>query len=182
MIVAPGLMHMTDALKAALAATGAQILLGPRSGARDSEMAIPVPLPPSIPGLDVTVSFVESLRPDMPVALTGGGHAQLYREALEGGAAVLETTETGAPVVMAEGNLTYVGAWLGPKALRRVIGRACAVAQINTRDLPDGVRIRDCGAERFWFNYNNWPETVGGLTLEPAGVLRQARTGGRRCD
>ena len=51
------------------------------------------------------------------------------------------------------------------------------VAAIDTLDLPDGVRVRDCGAERFWFNYNNWPEQVDGLTLEAAGVRRQIQPG-----
>ena len=175
-IVAPGLMHMDDVLKAALAASNAQVLLGPRSGARDNEMSIPVPLPPNIPGLDVTVSHVESLRPDMPIALAGGGHVHLYREELEGSAAVVEATETGTPVVMATSHLTYIGAWLDPRALRRVIARACALAGVDTLELPDGVRIRDCGAERFWFNYNSRPAVIDGLTLEAAEVLRQPRS------
>jgi len=43
-IAAPGLMHMDDALKGALVAADAQVILGPRSSARTAEMAIPVPL------------------------------------------------------------------------------------------------------------------------------------------
>ena len=177
LILAPGLMYMADELKAALSTTDAQVLLGPRSGARGKEMAIPVPLPPAFPDLDVIVSYVESLRPDMPVALAAGGHLHHYCEILEGSAEVVECIKDGgAAVVMAEGNMTYIGAWLGQTALRRVIGRACVTAGIDTMGLPNGVRIRDCGAERFWFNYTAGPVTVNGLTLEAAGVCRQTRS------
>ncbi|SFR40549.1 beta-galactosidase [Litoreibacter janthinus] len=173
LIVAPGLMHMDDGLKEALTSSEAQVLLGPRSAARDQDMAIPVPLPPNINGLAVTVAQVESLRPDMPVALSGGGYLHLYREVLEGSAETLEQTTDGAPVVVGNGHLSYIGAWLDHDALRRVVSRACEAARIDTLELPDGVRVRDCGSERFWFNYNAEPVSVGGLTLDAAGVLRQ---------
>ncbi|EPX80982.1 beta-galactosidase [Litoreibacter arenae] len=173
-IAAPGLMHMSDDLKAALTQSGTQVLLGPRSGARDADMAIPVPLPPNMPGLDVTVSYVESLRPDMSIALASGGHIQLYRDVLEGSATTVEQTDTGEPVVMTNGAISYVGGWLDQEALRRVIGSACEQAGVPTLDLPDGVRLRDCGAERFWFNYTDQTVTVEGLTIEAAGVVRQA--------
>ena len=55
LILAPGLLHMPDAMKESLARSGAEVILGPRSAARDVNMNIPVPLPPGIPGLDVTV-------------------------------------------------------------------------------------------------------------------------------
>lgn len=177
LILAPGLIYMADGLKAALSASDAQVLLGPRSGARGKEVVIPVPLPPDIPNLDVTVSYVESLRPDMPITLTEGGRLHHYREVLEGSAEVVESIkDSGAAVAMSEGNNTYVGAWLDQTALRRVIGRACAIAGINTMELPDGVRVRDCGTERFWFNYTAGPVVFDGQTLETAGVCRQTRT------
>ncbi|TDT75614.1 beta-galactosidase [Litoreibacter halocynthiae] len=173
LIAAPGLMHMSDGLKAALAATEAQVLLGPRSAARDEDMSIPVPLPPDIAGLDVIVSRVESLRPDMPVALESGGNLHLYREVLEGSAEVLERSVDGLAVVMGTGRLCYIGAWPDQDALRRIIGQECEIAKIATLDLPDGVRVRDCGTERFWFNYNSEAVSVDGLTLDAAGVCRQ---------
>ena len=63
-VFAPGLMHMPDDLKAALNAADAQVVLGPRTAARDAHFSIPNPLPPAFPDLDVTVTLVESLRPD----------------------------------------------------------------------------------------------------------------------
>lgn len=174
LILAPGLMHMDAALKQALADSGAQVVLGPRSGARDAEMTIPVPLPPAIPGLDVTVTHVESLRADMPLPLQAGGAVQRYRDVLEGTATAQEATPDGDSVVVKQENLTYVGGWLDQIAWRRVCQRACQTAGIETLDLPDGVRLRDCGAERFWFNYNAGDVTLNDLTLPAAGVLRQS--------
>lgn len=173
-IAAPGLMHMDRTLKTALAAADAQVLLGPRSGARDNEMSIPVPLPPDIEGLDLTVAYVESLRADMPIDLAGGGRLHHYREQLVGRAEIVESTDGDEAVVVANSHMIYIGAWLDQTALQRVIGQACAKAGIDTLALPDGVRIRDCQDERFWFNYNSEPITINGLTLEPAGVCRRA--------
>ncbi len=173
LVVAPGLMHMPEDLKQALAASKAQVLLGPRTAARDADMQIPVPLPPDLPGTDITVSHVESLRPDMPIALNGGGHVHSYMENLQGSGEVLEQTAAGTAAVMAQGNFTYVGAMLDAQALERVIDRACLAGGIATLKLPDGVRVRNCGTDRFWFNYNSTPATVDGLTLDAADTLRQ---------
>jgi beta-galactosidase len=85
-VAVPGMMHMPDDLKRALAVSGAVVVIGPRSGVRDATMRIPVPLPPDLPGLDVTVSRVETMRADMPLRLANGGAAIGYREVLEGAA------------------------------------------------------------------------------------------------
>lgn len=177
LILAPGLMHMPRALGTALAAGEAQVVLGPRTGARNIDMAIPVPLPPDFPGLDVTVSHVESLRADMPIPLLSGGQVVHYREHLQGDATVVEQTMDGAAVAMCQGNVTYLGAWLDQPAMRRLLARACDQAGITTMTLPDGLRVRDCGGERFWFNYGAEPVTFDGLSLAPAGVLRQTSRG-----
>jgi beta-galactosidase len=63
---------MSPPLLEAIARTEAQVILGPRTGAKTAALSIPVPLPPAIPGLDVTVARVETMRPDMPVAVETG--------------------------------------------------------------------------------------------------------------
>ena len=172
-VAAPGLMHMPDDLKTALATCNAQVLLGPRTGARNQEMAIPVPLPPAMPGLDVTVRHVESLRPDMPLMLSEVGAFTGYREKLEGDAEVIEYTLPGEAAVMRQGRVRYIGGWGDKSALRRIIGRACDDAGLTTLDLPDSLRVRDTATERFWFNYGAEPVEVAGKNLPPAGVWRQ---------
>ncbi|WP_341212829.1 beta-galactosidase [uncultured Limimaricola sp.] len=173
LIVAPGLMHMSEALKQALTGAGAEVLIGPRSAARNADMSIPVPLPPAIPGLDVTVSHVESLRPDCPEPLDQCGAFTLYREALEGTAKVVERTASGTPAVMREGRITYMGGWPDAQVARRIIASLCERAGLDTLVLPEGVRRRDTGAERFWFNHSTESTQVEGLELPPLSVTRQ---------
>lgn len=174
LILAPGMMHMPQDLKAALADSGAEILYGPRSGARDGHFSIPAdPLPPALPGLDMTVSRVESLRPDMPVALEGGGAAHRYLEELEGSATVLFATEQGAPVALRTGRQTYCGGWLDVAGLDRLIAVLAEAAGLALRQMPEGVRTRRTATEEFWFNHRaEAVETEAGL-LPPAGVLRR---------
>jgi len=174
-VAAPGMMHMPDDLKAALSGARAQVLIGPRTGARDIDMTIPTPLPPDMPGLDVTVAYVESLRPDTPVPLTGGGSFAGLREDIEGSADIVETTTDGRPAAMANGSVTYLAGWADQTALRRILRGLCDRARVPTRDLPDSVRIRHTGTEEFWFNYAGVPVTVDDLTLAPASVLRRDR-------
>lgn len=168
-------MHVADDLKIALTASGAQVLIGPRTAARDAEFTLPVPLPPAWPGLDVTVSRLQSLRPDMPVPLTGGGHATRWLEDLEGSAEPVLATADGTAVALRAGTITYMGGWGDAAALDRLVADLCARAALPVLSLPTGVRIRDTGSERFWFNHTAHPVTVAGQTLPPAGVLRQPR-------
>ncbi|NIZ59731.1 beta-galactosidase [Sedimentitalea sp. CY04] len=172
LVLAPGMMHMPEDLKQALSTCDAEVLVGPRTAARDANMAIPVPLPPAFPGLDVTVSRVETMRPDRPVALHSGGAAIGYLEELEGSAEVTLQTTAGAAVAMRTGHVTYMGGWGDDAALDTLIGDLCARASLATLALPEGVRIRDTANERFWFNYNAEPVTSDAGTLPPAGVLR----------
>ncbi|KAJ55334.1 beta-galactosidase [Actibacterium mucosum KCTC 23349] len=174
-VAAPGMMHMPDDLKAALTKSDAQVVLGPRTAARDGDMTIPVPLPPAVPGLDVTVARLESLRVDCPEALSQGGSFIGYREILEGQAERVEVCADGHPAVMQAGNLTYVAGWGDGEAMRRILRRACQNAGVTTMNLPEAVRVRDTGTERFWFNHDTVDHEVAGTILPPAGVLRQPR-------
>ena len=111
----------------------------------------------------------------MPVRLEGGGTVVGYLEVLEGAARVEERSTAGEPVVMATGRTHYLGGWLDETALRRVIARACAAAGIDILSLPEGLRRRNTGAERFWFNYSTEERKVAGRTLPPLSVLRETR-------
>jgi len=174
LILAPGMMHMPEDLKCALQGSGAEVLYGPRTGARDEHFNIPTaPLPPAVPGLDVTVSRVESLRPDMPVALSGGGAGILYLEALEGGAEVVLQSQTGAAVALRSGRQTYCGGWLDADGLDRLVAVLGEAAGLTLRKMPKGVRTRRTATEEFWFNHRaEAVETEVGL-LPAAGVLRR---------
>ena len=172
-IFAPGLMILPDDLKAALPASDAQVVLGPRAGARSRDMAIPEALPPDLPGIDLTVTRVESMRPDMPVALSGGGAVIGYLDEVEGAGEPVLETETGQPVALAFGGLTYLAGWLDGAGFDRLVAWTAARAGLATQPMPEGVRIRDTETERFWFNYTAETVKTDAGDLPPAGVLRQ---------
>ena len=171
LVLAPGMMHMPGDLKAALNAATSHVIIGPRSAARDANFNIPTPLPPAWPGSDLAVSRVQSMRPDMPIALETVGSIQGYFEQLEGGGAAVMRTEDGAPVAVLCGDrVTYMAAW-GDDTAHMALIRAL-VPDLPTVHMPDGVRRRETGAETFWFNYSAAPGEVEGHRLDAAGVLR----------
>ena len=174
-VAAPGMMHVENKLKVALSDCSAQVLVGPRTAARDGDMAIPTPLPPNFPGLDVKVARVESLRPDMPITLEGGGQIQDYREVLEGNAQEILRTEDQTAVAVASGNLTYIGAILDQQGWRSLLRVCCKKADLPVVDLPSSVRIRETSTERFWFNFDTKPHLVEGLALPPTSVTRHEK-------
>jgi beta-galactosidase len=145
-------------------------LVGPRSNSRTPEFAIPLPLPPNLPGLDCTVARVESLPPDAEVPLAAGGALRHWRERLEGSASVLDRSTDGAPVVMAAGGLRYLGGWPDPQALDRWLREACSEAGVAIEPMPESLRCRDAGGRRFFFNYGPDAVSHAGVTLQPAGV------------
>ncbi len=170
LVLAPGAVTLSDPFKAAIAAHDGPVILGPRTNAKTAEMHIPVPLPPAIPGLDVTVSRVESLRPDMPRPVAGGGHVQLWQEELEGHAEVCLRTEAGQALAMRSGQVTYLGGWLDEAAMEGFFATALQDAGIDPVAMPEGLRRRQAGDTRFLINYGADPVRFDGLEVPPAGV------------
>ncbi|MBF9048791.1 beta-galactosidase [Roseobacter sp. HKCCD9010] len=173
MILAPGLEMPPDGLIAALRASEAQVLLGPRFGTKTQGFAILVPLPPAIPDLDIQVARVETLRPDMPVPVDGGGAITLWREDLLGGAEVLDRDANGRPVLVRSGAVHYLGGWPDPDYLARVLTRLAERADVPVLDLPQDIRLRQSGTTQYVFNHGHEPVTFGGEIIPQAGVLRR---------
>ena len=176
-IALPGMMHVPADLADRLAESGAALLCGPRTAARDVNFRIPVPLPPRLPGAEMTVSYVESLRPEAGVKLRGGGKLHSYREHIEAHTKVLIEAEDGGPVVLRSGPWTYVAAVLDDTGWQRVVSTICAEAGVATVEMPEGVRTRATATERFWFNHCDYAQSFRGMTLPPAGVLRETLRG-----
>jgi len=77
LVVVPGLMAWNDTLRQAISAHQGRVVIGPRSGSKTADFAIPAALPPDFPELGVMVEHVETLRPDCLEPLSGGGHFHL---------------------------------------------------------------------------------------------------------
>ena len=173
LVLAPGMMHMPNDLKQALAESESQVILGPRSGARDIHMTIPTPLPPDFPGLDVTVTAVQSLRPDLPMPLSTGGAIICYHENLESSAEVVLSSTEGHKVAVQKNNLLYLGAWLDQEGFLNLFEHCCITAGITTIKMPKGVRRRLTGCEEFWFNYNPQAVETNVGNIMPADFIKK---------
>ena len=70
-------------------------------------------------------------------------------------------------------NITYLGGWLDQEGLRWLFRDICQSAGCPTVDLPDGVRRRQTGRERFWFNFDMEKHHIGDTVLPPISVTRE---------
>ncbi|WP_372571913.1 beta-galactosidase [Ruegeria jejuensis] len=170
LILAPGLAVLPPDLSAALSASGAQVVLGPRSGAITEEYQVPETGRPGVAGLDVHIDLVESLPPDHTRAVSGGGQVIHWQEQLSGTAKVLLRSDAGAPVLMSSGGLSYLGAFPDEALWDRIVEQAAGRAGLAVMRLPEGLRLRDMGAHRFAVNYNAHAVEWNGAQLEPCGV------------
>lgn len=170
LILVPGLMNLSDGLRAALERFQGIALLGPRTNARDREFNIPVPLPPAIPGLDVLVSRVESLPPGVSVDVQGGGAFLKWFEELEGKAPSALSTAGGRPALVGKGRLHYLAGWPDAALWDRILAILAKGVDLSIEALPDGLRVRDTATHRCAFNYATIPQVYRGTTLPPAGV------------
>ncbi|MBI1417535.1 MAG: beta-galactosidase [Limimaricola sp.] len=170
LVLAPGLMRLSDPLRAALAAFKGIALIGPRTGTKTAELSIPVPLGPGLPDCDVTVALAESLPPGAKVKLSDGGRFLHWFEHLEGSATVHMSTKDGRPAIMGNDSLRYIAGWPDDDTFDHIIGYHCDVLDIPTCVLPDGLRVRDTATHRFVFNYAAKAQMWNGTRIPPAGV------------
>ena len=105
--------------------------------------------------------------------LAAGGAFRGYREEVEGTADVVETLADGRAAMMASGRVAYLAGWPDEDAAAQVLRGLCDAAGVAVMELPEGLRVRDSGRERFWFNYGSEAVTFDGRTFEPASVLRE---------
>ncbi|MDP6967517.1 MAG: beta-galactosidase [Gammaproteobacteria bacterium] len=173
LVLAPGLMTMSESLKHNLLHTSATVLLGPRSGAKQEVMRIPQQLPPAIEGVDLTVTHCESLRPDAPIELRKGGLIKIYREHTRADMDIIEQALDGVPVLLQKGSFFYLAAWLDMDGLVPIVEELCLSLDIDLCPMPRGVRRRQTANECFWFNYGSETQTVDGIELVAGAVVRQ---------
>ena len=167
-VVAPGIASLSKPLLAALCTTQTPCLIGPRCNLMTPEMSTALPLGPSLPDLDITVTRIESLPPEASRPVAGGGAVLHWAETLEGTANPVMTSQDGTPVVVGNGPLHYLGGWPDAALWDRVIALICK--DIPLTPLPDGLRLRDTATHRFAFNYAPEPQHWDGRNIPVAGV------------
>ena len=182
-VAIPALLAWTDELRKAIAGFEGYLLVGPRSGSKTENFAIPARLGPDLPEdlLDARIARVDSLPDGIEVAVKGGGATRLWREKTEGGAEVVMEDVEGVPVLLSQGKLFYLTA-SGDKALvQRVVDYLIAEADTPTLTLPAGVRCRVRGDFRIYVNYASSEQrltlapdeagyVLGGANIAAAGV------------
>ena len=174
-IIVLGLMHMDADLLSCLENSDALVIYGPATHSRTETLRISHPLPPNLSNLDVTVARIDTTRGDMPIPLSNGGHALRYREVLEGTAMPILTDQQGGAIAVQNGSSVYLGAYLQDETLIQFYNHLLTETNIETLQLPQGLRKRVTKTEEFWFNYDCETMDTPHGTLEPAGVLRVPR-------
>lgn len=158
LIVAPSLPMVSDEVVQELISSNAQIVFGPRSGSKTSNLQIPDGLAPGrlsdMLGLQVTRT--ESLGPG--VGVPGQIDNELFettiwREFVETELEASYAHDDGTPAALRHRNCTYIPVWPDENLLSRVLQQATALSGIRTFELPDGVRMRRNGDITFVFNY-----------------------------
>ncbi len=185
MVIAPSLPILSAQLVAKLAALPCPVLLGPRTGSKTPDFAIPETLAPgplqSV--LPIRVVRVESLRDGLSIA-GDGFEIRRWIEHIESDIAPEMSASEGAGLVYARGALRYLAAWPDSNLLLRLLGKMAAEGGLPVTPLPADLRIRAAGAHRFAFNYGPDPidlsdiiagadvrtYVVGSNILPPAGV------------
>ena len=161
LVLAPCLPIISDGAEKAFAEANGVVLLGPRTGSKTRNFAIPAGLPPGpLRGLaGYRVIEVSSMRPGVRSAVSGriGGAAERWLEHVEAGADALARFDNGKPALIANGRIHSLVFWPDAKALNDTMALVAAKAGLDTLVLPPTVRLRRRGALTFAFNYGAEP-------------------------
>jgi beta-galactosidase len=154
LVVIPCMPIVPEALARALQSYRGQLVIGPRTGSRTEEFAIPPVLPPGdlarLIGGRVTMS--ESLRPDL-VSEGAGWRIARWLDHLEGDAASEFVADDGRVAAWRHGNVRYCAAWPEGELINRLIAAAAGDAGLPVQPLPEGRRIRTTARHQFAFDY-----------------------------
>ena len=178
-VLVPCLPHLSEAAQAALSATEAAILIGPRTGSKTENFEIPAGLPPGA-AFPARVAQVASLRPGLSHGVTGTlqGQAIRWREWIETDAGVLGRFSDGAAAVVEDKGRIYLACWPDRSLLAACVRHVLERGGADILELPPGVRLRRRGGLRFAFNYGPEPwmappmiaggeSVLGGTILAP---------------
>ena len=171
--IIPALFAWNDALRTAIATFEGQLLIGPRSGSKTENFAIPANLGPDLPRnlLDAKVVRVDSTSPIYETQVKGGGAVHHWRERVETRAEVLLADEEDFPVLIAQGRLHYLAASGNRALMQRIVDKLIEASGLATLSLPAGVRCRKRDGFRIYFNYGNASATLTAAPDEAGYVV-----------
>lgn len=179
--VVPCLPHVPDGLVAELRNFSGQVVIGPRSGSRTEEFAIPDNLAPGPlqEFLPMTVTHVESL-PTGLVHSGDGWEAAKWLDHVEGDVQPEFVALDGQVASWSNGTFRYLATWPSPQLITALLRSAARDAGLDLHDLPEGLRLKSTRSRVFAFNYSTHtvelPASVtgevviGSRTLPPAGI------------
>ena len=163
LIVVPPLPIVPDDLAARLATSGAEVIIGPRSGSKTVNVTIPDELPPGklTAILPMRVWRVESMRPNVTEAVDGGV-ARHWRDFVEAGPDMTVDARfaDGLPAVLRHGRVRYWASLFDTTLTQTLFQQAATAAGLDTVTLPDGVRVSRIGQLTYVLNYGDVPYNV----------------------
>jgi beta-galactosidase len=162
LVVLPAHMREDAALAQRLQDSGAQVVLGPRTGAKGQALSFPDNLPPGAFGglAGVQVERVSSL----PPGLTDIAHwpqadtfeVSRWREDLAlTGALAVATFDDGKPAVTRCGSIWYSAGWPSEEGWLQLLTRASQAAGLAPVQLPADIRISCKGDLAFVQNFSS---------------------------
>jgi beta-galactosidase len=195
LVVVPPLPVVPDDFAVRLARSGAQVVLGPRTGSKTRDVRIPTNLPPGALAsvLPARIWRVESMRPNVTEgvrlahsqeASVDDGHARHWRDFIDSDAAasldVRARFADGHPAYVRSGAFHYFASLFDDALTVRLFERIAREAGVTTMQLGDSVRISRRGALTYAFNYGDDTHTltdvaddafvIGSRALAPQGV------------
>ena len=183
MIVVPPLPVVPAKFAARLAASGAQVVLGPCTGSKTVNLTIPAALPPGegiAKLIPIRVWRVESMRPNVTEKVDQRGEARHWRDFIEtsNGVQVEATFADGHPAIVRSGSVLYLASLFDETLTQDIFLNVAKAAGLDAAPLPEGIRISRRGGLTYVFNYNATPYKipaaasfiVGQEEVEPQGV------------
>ena len=183
MIVVPPLPVVPADFAGRLAASGAQVVLGPRTGSKTVDLTIPAALPPGegiAKLIPIRVWRVESMRPNVTEKVDQRGEARHWRDFIEAsnGVQVEASFADGHPAIVRSGSVRYLASLFDETLTQEIFLNVAKAAGLNAAPLPEGIRISRRGGLTYVFNYNATPYRipaaasfiVGQEEVEPQGV------------
>ncbi|WP_321785313.1 beta-galactosidase [Paraburkholderia sp. J94] len=183
LVVVPPLPVVPDDFAQRLAQSGAQAIIGPRTGSKTVDLQIPANLPPGPLAslLPVRVWRVESLRPNVtePVEFgTQTGHARHWRDLIELNDASKDSASEvrarfadGHPAYVKHGAVHYLASLFDEAATQALFARIAAEAGLDAAPLGDAVRVSRRGGLAWVFNYGPGTHTIDASVPDNAFVI-----------